>query len=85
MILPSKHISLAESIIGLGGVLLDILVKQPCSLDLLWQEYAKMNNKKDLYPAYHSFDNIILAINLLYMIGAVTINKEGKLCRYETD
>jgi hypothetical protein len=83
MILPSKHISLAESLIGLGGVLLEILMKQPCSLDSLWQEYSKINNKES-YPAYHSFDNVILAVNLLYMIGAVTINTEGKLCRYET-
>jgi hypothetical protein len=83
MILPSKHISLAESIIGLGGILLEILIKQPCSLDSLWQEYSKINNKKDLYPAYHSFDNVILAVNLLYIIGAITINAEGKLYRYE--
>jgi hypothetical protein len=83
MILPSKHISLAESLIGLGGVLLKILMKQPCSLDLLWQEYSKINNKKEAFPAYHSFDNIILAVDLLFMIGAITINSEGKLCQYE--
>ena len=83
MILPSKHISLAESLIGLGGALLEILTSQPCSLDSLWREYSKVNNRKELYPAYHSFDNVILAVNLLYMIGAVSITAEGKLCRYE--
>jgi hypothetical protein len=84
MILPSKHISLAESLLGLGGVLLEILMKQPSSLDSLWQEYSKINNKKELYPAYHSFDNVVLAIDLLFMIGAVNINSEGEIYRNET-
>ncbi|GHT33084.1 hypothetical protein AGMMS49574_17990 [Bacteroidia bacterium] len=83
MILPSKHISLAESLLGLGGVLLEILMKQPCSLDSLWQEYSKINNRKEVFPAYHSFDNVILAVDLLFIIGAVNINSEGEIYRYE--
>lgn len=81
MILPSKHINLSESLLGLGGVLLEILLRQPRSLDSLWQEYSKINNRKDIYPAYHSFDNVILAVDLLYIIGAVEINSEGELCK----
>jgi hypothetical protein len=83
MILPSKHISLAESLLGLGGVLLEILIKQPCSLDSLWQEYSKINNKKELFPAYHSFDNVIFAVDLLFMIGAISINSGGEIYRHE--
>jgi hypothetical protein len=84
MILPSKHISLAESLLGLGGVLLEIIKKKPYSLDSLWQEYSKINNRKDVFPAYHSFDNVILAIDLLFVIGAININSEGEIYRYET-
>jgi hypothetical protein len=50
----------------------------------LWQEYSKINNKKDVFPAYHSFDNVILAVDLLFVIGAININSEGEIYRYET-
>jgi hypothetical protein len=84
MILPSKHISLAESLLGLGGVLLEIIKQKPYSLDSLWQEYSKINNRKDVFPAYHSLDNVILAVDLLFVIGAININSEGEIYRYET-
>jgi len=81
MILPSKHISIAESIFGLGGVLLNILQKQSHSIDSLWQEYSAINNRIDGCPAYHNFDNVIFAIDLLFLIGAININSEGRLYR----
>ena len=77
MILPSKHIKLSESFIGLGGFLLKLLNK-PMSIDDLWQDFQKVNNTPQ-YPAYHSFDNIILGVNLLYFIGAVEIDEKGKI------
>ena len=85
MILPSKHISLSESLLGLGGVLLQTIIKQPCSLEYIWQEYSKINNNKDIFPAYHSFDNVVLAVNLLFMIGAININSEGYIYSNETN
>lgn len=83
MILPSKHVSFSESLIGLGGVLLGFL-KDPLSVDELWIKYSKINNSKTRFPAYHNFDNIILAINLLYSIGAIKMDDEGNLCRSNT-
>ncbi|WP_394351176.1 ABC-three component system middle component 6 [Draconibacterium mangrovi] len=77
MILPSKHISLSESLLGLGGILLGYL-KIPQSVDELWHKYSKINNSKR-YPAYHDFDNLILALNYLYLIGAIDIDEKGKL------
>ena len=79
MILPSKHISIAESIFGLGGVLLNILQNKPQSIDSLWEEYSTINNQRDGYPAYHNFDNIIMALDLLFLIGVININSEGRL------
>lgn len=84
MILPSKHINLSESLLGLGGVLLTFLLQRPYTIDGLWQEYSKINNTRDRFPAYHSFDNVVLAINLLYMIGAISLNEKGEIIRYET-
>lgn len=85
MILPSKHISLSESLLGLGGVLLQIIAKQSCSLEYIWQEYSKINNNREIFPAYHSFDNVVLAVDLLFMIGAISINSKGEIYSNETN
>ena len=77
MILPSKHINFSESLMGLGGALLRLL-KKPMSIDDLWMAYSKINNKSK-FPSYHSFDNVVLALNYLFMINAVGINEEGSL------
>ena len=81
MILPSKHISLSESLLGLAGILLTFLAKRPYTLDELWQEYSKVNKTRDVFPAYHSF---VMAINLLYLIGTININTNGEIIKYET-
>jgi len=78
MILPSKHIRLAESLLGLGGYLLKYLKDEPQTVDQLWFKVSKQNNSKKSF-AYHGFDNVILALNYLYMIGAVDINSEGEI------
>lgn len=77
MILPTKHIKIAESLLGLGGYLLSIL-ERPMNIDALWKEFSKTNNTRT-YPAYHTFDNVILALNYLYMIEVVDIDQQGKI------
>lgn len=77
MLLPSKHIRFSESLLGLGAVLLKIL-KKPMTIDQLWLQFSKLNNTSKL-PAYHSFDNVVLAINFLFAIGTVSCNEEGLL------
>lgn len=76
MILPSKHIKFSQSIFGLAGFLLTKL-KAPMTIDELFQKYS--NTTRKTYPGYHDFDNIILAVNLLYLIGAIEIDSSGKL------
>ena len=76
MILPTKHIRIAESLIGLGGYLIKLL-NEPMTIDNLWFKYSKYNNKK--FPAYHSFDNIVLSLNLLFIMGIIEINDNGEL------
>ena len=77
MILPSKHIKLSESFIGISGFLLKLL-KEPMTIDDLWTKFQKVNNTP-LYPAYHSFDNVVLGLNLLFSIGAIDIDEKGKI------
>lgn len=76
MILPTKHIRISESLIGLGGYLLKFL-KEPMTIDQLWIKYENVNNKK--FPAYHNFDNMVLALNLLFIMGILDLNEKGEL------
>jgi hypothetical protein len=70
MILPSKHINNCESLIGLRSILLNKL-KSPKSIEELWFEFDKINNSKEC-PTYHSFDNVILALDLLFVLRKIS-------------
>lgn len=78
MIIPTKHIRLSESLFGLGGCLLRYL-KEPKTVDQLWTVYSKKINNSRQFPAYHGIEDVVLALNLLYMIGAVDINEKGEI------
>ncbi|MEE1176919.1 MAG: ABC-three component system middle component 6 [Paludibacteraceae bacterium] len=80
MILPTKHTNLSESILGLSGYLLTFLKQRPYSVDELWNELE--NHSAQNYSLYknHTFDNVIFAIDLLFMIGVVNMNGNGKIC-----
>lgn len=77
MILPEKHIKLSESLLGLGGYVLKLLDK-PRTIDDIWREYSKVNNT-NMFPAYHGFDNLILAVDFLFTVGAVDIMRSGEI------
>jgi len=76
MILPSKHIRISESLLGLGAYLLKYLNDGPKSVDQLWFKVGKQNETKKAF-SYHGFDNVVLALNYLFIIGAIDINSEG--------
>jgi hypothetical protein len=78
MILPSKHIRISESLLSLGGYLLKYLKEGPQTVDQLWFKVNKQNNSKKAF-AYHGFDNVVLALNYLYIIGAIDINTTGEI------
>jgi len=76
MLLPTKHINFAESIIGLGSYVLNSLSK-PKTVDELWEQYNKDFNA-GVYTAKSSFDKLILAVVFLYSIDAIK-EKDGVL------
>ncbi len=47
MILPTKHIALSESIIGLAGYLLTLLKGGSYSIDMIWNRLANPQNDID--------------------------------------
>ncbi len=77
MILPEKHIKLAESLLGLGGHVLKLL-DRPKTIDRIWEEYSKINDTL-AFPANHGFDNLILSVDFLFTIGAININQSGEI------
>lgn len=80
MILPSKHIRNCESYIGLSSYLFKEL-QTPLTIDELWVRFDRVNGTVN-FPTYHSFDNFILAIDLLYILNRVRL-EEHKLLRNE--
>lgn len=78
MILPTKHISRSESLLGLGAVLVKYLGKDSMTIDELWYKFSKVNNS-NAFPAYHGFDHVVLAISFLFLLEHVDIDDQGKL------
>ncbi len=80
MILPTKHTNQSESILGLSGYLLSFLKQRPYSVDELWDELKNAAARDYSLYKNHTFDNVVFAIDLLYMIGAVNMDLNGKIC-----
>lgn len=79
MLLPDKHIALSESLLGLGSLLLE-LVSTQMTIDEIYIEYGKRHRAGD-YPAYHSYENVVLALDFLFAVGAITQDKLGRISR----
>ena len=77
ILFPEKHIKISESIWGLGGMLLKLL-ERPKTLDNLIVDFQRINDSK-IFPANHSISEIILALDLLFAIGAIDKNEKGEL------
>ena len=81
MILPKMQLSLSESLFGFGAFLLQRL-DAPTSVDDLW-EYYKDSYADKKYLVKFTFDQFIMALDYLYIIGAINQDERGMLC-YET-
>ena len=73
-LLPKKHVSLELSLIGFGAQLINLLDKEMCS-DELWDKYIKQTN-----DTIHSYDEFVLTLDFLYMIGGIDMKDGGRLC-----
>ncbi len=72
VILPTKHISICHSLLGVGATLLEHLY-QPRTVSSLWISVSKM-------PEVATFERFVLTLDLLYAVGAIEMH-EGLLCR----
>lgn len=80
MIMPGKHIHISESLIGLGAFVLSLL-DTPKSLDKCWEDLNKNYIDNGKIKKKHTFDTFILAVDFLYMIGSIDINRKGEIYR----
>ncbi len=78
MIFPEKHIRLSESLLGLGSFILEQLENGPRTVDKIWLDFRRIRDN-DIYPAYHSFENFILAVDFLFSLGLLSLDDSGKL------
>jgi hypothetical protein len=63
MIAPTKHISIESSLIGVGAAILRILT-EGTTITALWEK-ARSD------PTIGSFHRLVLALDLLYTLGAI--------------
>lgn len=78
MILPQKHISIYESLIGLSNWVYLQLREQELTIDELWNKYKRIDQSKK-FPAKHNFDNLVLSIDILFSLKKIQLIHEGKL------
>lgn len=83
-ILPQKHVRNSESLLGLGAITLASIQDEPKNLDRLWADLKESEFIKQRAHGSIPLDNVILAVDFLFAVGAVTLNSEG-IIRHATD
>lgn len=72
MILPTKHVRADRALIGIGSEHLGLL-RKPMTVSSLWDAFRRQRGKlPGMAPI--TYDWFVLALDLLYVIGAVTID-----------
>lgn len=73
MILPTKHIRPDRALLGVGGDLL-VSLREPMTVSRLWDDVrAKRGSPGE--PAPINYDWFVLALDLLFMIDAVELDR----------
>lgn len=67
MILPNKHVSTKNSLLGVGATVIEHL-NYPCTVTALWDKVSKA-------PDMETFERFVLVLDLLYTIGAIDLDK----------
>ena len=70
-LLPSKHIKLSQSILGLSSLVVHSL-DRPKAIDELWKD-LRQDKVFSSYTKNHSIDNIFLALDFLFALNRVEI------------
>lgn len=79
MILPTKHLSQDRALLTVGARLLAHL-SQPRTVSALWEEFSRPESKGGGRKPALRYDAYVLALDLLFLIGAVEL-QDGLLRR----
>lgn len=79
-VLPGKHVPLAESLVGLGAIILRALQDGPRDLDALWRDLQQEEVLRRRINGSVTLDTVVLAIDFLFLIEAVKLNEAGEVC-----
>lgn len=72
-IIPRKHISLDQSLLGFGAKIIN-LIDNDTTVESLWKRCNIDSSVK------HSFDDLLLTLDFLYLIDVIFINDKGFIC-----
>jgi hypothetical protein len=72
MILPTKHVRADRALVGIGAELLSVL-RRPMTVSALWDAFRR---RRGALPgmAPITYDWFVLALDLLYVVGAVSLD-----------
>ena len=73
MILPSKHVPPERALLGVGAEVLRAM-DQPSTIASLWDKMRSYRSADSKWPVL-DYRWFVLAIDLLYMIGAVELDR----------
>lgn len=76
-LLPSKHIPLDLTVVGLGAFFIQSISRKPKEVENLWSIYRRSYNAGSI-RANINFDQYLDIITFLYSIGAIELS-ENKL------
>ena len=78
-LLPGKHVRTSESLLGLGALVLSSLVDEPKNLETLWADLKNLAPVKRRVHGSITLDGVVLAVDFLFVVGAIQLNHEGLL------
>ena len=80
MLLPTKHIRIERSLLGVGADLLHLL-DEPKTVSRLWDDFQEFRGRMTTRRV--SFDRFTLSLALLFSLETVEINR-GRIRRVES-
>ena len=79
MILPNKYISISESLVGLSACILNVLGKNCCGIEYVWERLYKDYVEKNKIRYAPSYSKFILTISYMYLTQMINYNEEGEI------
>jgi len=73
MILPTKHLRIQRSLLGIGGEIL-LLLDEPKTVSRLWTDFRDQRAKRKQHAV--GFDRFVLSLDFLFLIDAVSFQRE---------